>query len=429
MKPRTRRAALAVAGVSVVALLASACGSSEGASGGESAESGVKLTMWVRSGGPEDDARLLAEAYNAGHENQVELTVIPSDDYLQKVGSAAGQKALPDILSSDVVYAANYTRQGIYADITDRIKALDFADALAQAHIEAGTFDGKRYAVPFVVDSSFLFYNKDLFEKAGLDPDNPPRSYDEIYAAAKAITGIEDGVYGFGFDGACAGCFAYTVFPNAFAGGHPPISLDGATADLDNPAMGDILGLYRQLYVDGLVDPAAKTADGSSWNGPFLQGKVGLLPNGTYTIPALADAGFDWGYIPLGNADGTKGATFVGGDVVGISSNSTHVDAAWDFLSWAMSEEAQVEVVVKNGGLPVRTDLGDNKYTTDQRVKDVIAGMATGYTPSTPAYGAAINDSTGPWLQVVRGAIFGDDPAGALTQGQAAIQALIDDAS
>jgi multiple sugar transport system substrate-binding protein len=435
MRPTTRRATLAVAGIAAVALFVGACGNG-GSSGGTSgtpaasggADTGVKLTMWVRSGGPDDDAQLLAEAYNASHQNQMEVTVIPSDQYLQKVGAAAGQKALPDVLSSDVVYAANYTRQGIFTDITDRLAELDFADDLAQAHIQAATYDGKQYAVPFVVDSSFMFYNKDLFEKAGLDPDNPPRSYDDIYAAAKAITGVEDGVYGFGFDGNCAGCFAYTVFPNAVAGGHPPISLDGATADFDNSAMSDILGLYQKLYADGLVDPAAKAADGSSWNGAFLQGKVGILPNGTYTIPALADADFDWGYIPLGDAAGSKAATFVGGDVIGISSSTKNVDAAWDFMSWTMSDEAQVEVVVKNGGLPVRTDLGDNKYTTDQRIKDIVAGMADGYTPSTPAYGAAINDGNGPWLQALRGVIFGDDPAGALAEGQQAIQALIDDA-
>ena len=352
--------------------------------------------------------------------------MVPNDNFQEKVGAAAGQKALPDILASDVVYAANYTRQGLYQPIGDRIDSLPFADSLAKAHIEAGTYDGKRYVVPHKVDSSFIFYNKDLFKKAGLDPENPPTTYDGIYQAAKAITGLGDGVYGFSFDGNCAGCLAYTVFPFADAGGHPPISRDGAKADLANPAMTDILGLYKKLYDDGLVDPSAKTADGTSWQEMFIQGKAGIWPNGSYSIPRInEEAKFDWGYMPIANADGSATSTFVGGDVLGISSSSDKADAAWDFIAWSLSDEAQ-KIVVKNGDLPVRTDLADT--ADDPRMKAIIAGLAHGYTPSTVVYGEAVNDSNGPWLQAARGAIFGNDAQGSLTQGQTAIQALIDNA-
>lgn len=425
MKHKNPFATVAVAVIIVASLLLSACSTNTG-NGGTSSTQAAKLTMWVRTGGPEDDAQQLTTEYNKTHDTQIELTIIPADSYLQKVGAAAGSNSLPDLLSSDVVYATNYARQGIYADITDKINSLPYANMLAQAHVQAAMNNSMKYAVPFVVDSSFLMYNKSLFEKAGLDPNKPLQTYDDIYAAAKAITGVEPGVYGFGFDGNCAGCFAYTVFANAAAGGNPPISLDGTKADIDNDSMASILGLYRSIYQDGYADPAAKAGDGSSWNGPFVAGKIGLLPTGTYTIPSMTNAGFDWGYFPLTNKDGTKSATFVGGDVIGISSSSKQQDAAWDFLSWSMSDDVQVEIVIKNGGLPVRTDLAENKYTTDPRMKDIIAGMGNGYTPPTPAYGSAINDGNGPWLVAVRGAIFGDDPAAALADGQKAIQALID---
>ena len=352
--------------------------------------------------------------------------MVPNDNFQEKVGAAAGQKALPDILASDVVYAANYTRQGLYQPIGDRIDSLPFADSLAKAHIEAGTYDGKRYVVPHKVDSSFIFYNKDLFKKAGLDPENPPTTYDGIYQAAKAITGLGDGVYGFSFDGNCAGCLAYTVFPFADAGGHPPISLDGTKADLANPAMTDILGLYKKLYDDGLVDPSAKTADGTSWQEMFIQGKAGIWPNGSYSIPRINEGG----EVRLGLHADRERRRLRHEHVrrrgrAGISSSSDKADAAWDFIAWSLSDEAQ-KIVVKNGDLPVRTDLANT--ADDPRMKAIIAGLAHGYTPSTVVYGEAVNDSNGPWLQAARGAIFGNDAQGSLAEGQKAIQALIDNA-
>ncbi len=66
--------------------------------------------MWTRAA-TEAQSKLLVEAYNASHKNQVELTVIPTDNYAQKIATAAGGKALPDLFAADVVFAPNYTSQ------------------------------------------------------------------------------------------------------------------------------------------------------------------------------------------------------------------------------------------------------------------------------------------------------------------------------
>ena len=61
---------------------------------------------------------------------------------------------------------------------------------------------------------------------------------------------------------------------------------------------------------------------------------------------------------------GVKGgqATFIGGDDIGISRDSKKADAAWNFIAWVQSDEAQIEVVAKNGNVLTRTDLANNKY-------------------------------------------------------------------
>jgi multiple sugar transport system substrate-binding protein len=171
---RTVAAAVAV----LVACTAAACSDGGGASSatGEAVDDGTDLTMWVRSGTYPYTQRLV-DAYNASHDNQIELTAIPESSYLQRIGSAAGSGSLPDILGSDVADSPNYTTQGILIDITDRVDALPFVDELAPAHLQAATLDDKIYAVPHKVDSSVLYYNKDLFERAGLDPEAAPKTY------------------------------------------------------------------------------------------------------------------------------------------------------------------------------------------------------------------------------------------------------------
>jgi multiple sugar transport system substrate-binding protein len=425
MNARNRLVAL----IGVVAIAGSLVSCSTSGTPSDETEAPESITMWARSS-TQDYTQALVDAYNASHETQVELTIVASDSFQQKVGAAAGAGSLPDILASDVVYAPNYAKQSVYADITDRIAELPFASELVDAHTKASTFDGVTYAVPHKVDSSFIFYNKDLFAAAGLDPENPPSDYEGLYEAAKAITALGNDTYGFYFPGNCAGCNAYTSFGVARAGEELPISLDGLTADIDSDALADWFDLYARLYADGLVPQGASEGDSSTQQEPFLQGRVGIWPNGSYSIPVVNETiDFEWGYIPLATEDGESTGTFVGGDVIGISSSSKFPDAAWDFIEWTLEDEAQVEIVAKDGNLPVRVDLADNEYTAaDPRLQAIVNGLSNGYTPSTIPYGEAINDPNGPWLVAVRGAVFGGDPD-ALAKGQDAIQALIDGAN
>lgn len=420
----SRKGVSVAAGLAVAALALTACAGTSNSGSEETDE----LTMWARSS-TQDYTQALVDAWNADHDTQINLTIVASDSFQQKVGAAAGAGSLPDILASDVVYAPNYAKQSVYLDITDRVAELPFADDLVSAHIDASTFDGETYAVPHKVDSSFIFYNKDLFAAAGLDPENPPTTYDEIYDAAKAITALGNDTYGVYFPGNCAGCNAYTSFGVARAAEELPISLDGQTADIDSDALADWFGLYQRLYADGLVPPGASTGDSTTQQEPFLQGKVGIWPNGSYSIPVVNESiDFEWGYMPLATADGSGTGTFVGGDVVGVTSSSNYPDQAWEFIEWTLEDDAQVEIVAKSGNLPVRVDLADNEYTSaDPRLVEITAGLANGYTPSTLPYGEAINSPNGPWLTAVRGVVFNSD-AGALAKGQADIQALLDGA-
>jgi multiple sugar transport system substrate-binding protein len=425
------RLAGVVAALAAVILTVGACSSGGGGGGSANAtpDNGTTLTMWVRSATDQFSQRLV-DAYNASHKNHVNLTIIPNDNYLTKVGTAAGSNSLPDILASDVVYTPNYTTQGLFQDITSELKALPYFSSIAKSHIDVATLNGKTYAVPHKLDSSVLFYNKDLFKKAGLDPNTPPKNFADILADAQKITALGNGVTGFDIAGSCGGCGVYTLFPYAWAAGVDILPDHGKRVDINNDTFKQIFGLYRQLTAEKLVASSDKTQDGSTWPNNFLGGKVGMLALGSPIVGALqSQKVFDWGVTSLMSPDGAHTSTFVGGDVAGISKSSKHKAQAWDFLKWTLDENAQVEIIAKNGDLPCRTDLTSNKYTgSDPRTKFIADGLKNGVTPYALPFGDLFNNPNGPWVETIRGAIYGPDLDKALADGQQKIQSGLDSA-
>jgi multiple sugar transport system substrate-binding protein len=415
------RSRLASALVAALALAAIAgCGGSNDNGGGGSdtgsVDDGTKITMWTRAATQAQSQRLV-KAYNASHKNKVDLTIIPTDNYQARVAAAAGGKNLPDVFASDVIYAPNYTSKGLYLDLTDRIDKLPFADKLAPAHMRLGTYQGKKYTVPHTLDLSVLFWNKRLYEKAGLDPDKPPTTLKEFAEQATTIREkIGGDTYGTFFGGNCPGCFVFTFWPSVWAAGGQIMNKDGTESTIDDPNMAETFRIYGDLVRKGVVMPNAKTEQGPTWTGFFPKGKIGVMPMPSTTL-GLMPKSMDIGVAPIPGPDGGE-STFVGGDVVGISSTSKHADAAWNFVSWTLSDQAQVEVLAKNKDVLARTDLAGNKYSSqDPRVQLINELVAKGETPYSLNFGATYNDPTGPWLKVARSAVFGTNVDQALSDG------------
>ena len=150
-----RGRALLAGAVAALMLGVAACGGGGGETGGGAApaagpngvDDGATLTLWTRA--PlEKQANLLVEAYNASHQNKVELTVTPNDDYVAKVGAAAGASGLPDLFAADIVYVPSWVQQGLFQDISANVDGLPFKDTINAGHLAAGTYEDKEYALP-----------------------------------------------------------------------------------------------------------------------------------------------------------------------------------------------------------------------------------------------------------------------------------------
>ncbi|MEU1785450.1 sugar ABC transporter substrate-binding protein [Streptomyces sparsogenes] len=409
-----RRLVTAAVALLAAASLLTACGEGESGSGGagggtgdvKGVDDGTTLTMWTRAATrPQSEA--LVKAYNRSHKNTIELTVIPTDDYQAKVGAAAGARDLPDLFASDVVFVPNYTSNRLFADLTARIDALPFAEHLAQSHIEAGTYEGRKYVVPHTLDLSVLFYNKQLYRRAKLDPAEPPTTLREWDRQARAVDALGNGVDGTFFGGNCGGCTVFTWWPSIWAAGEDVLGKEGTEARLASATAKKVYATYRGWVRDGIVAPGARDETGTTWTGVFPKGKVGVMPMPSTTL-GLMPKGLDLGVAPIPGPDGGT-STFVGGDAIGVSATSKSADQAWNFLAWSLGDEAQVEVVAAHKDVVARTDLASNKYSdADPRLVAINRLVARGRTPYALKFGQTFNDPNGPWLTLMRHAVFGD---------------------
>lgn len=411
--PSRRHTALrSLAGVLAATLLlsAAACGDDSSDDQGAVAQAGTngvddgsELTLWTRA--PlEKQAKLLVEAYNASHQNTVKLTVVPNDDYVAKVGAAAGSDGLPDLFAADIVYVPNWVNQGLFQDLTANIDGLDFKDAINRGHLTAGTVDGKKYVLPFVLDLSMLFWNKQLFKEAGLDPEKAPASLAEYAAAAKTVQALKkDGVYGTAAGLNCGGCLVFTWFPSIWAAGAEVLSEDGTESKLADETAQQVYRTWADLWKSGAVLPASAGETGPTWTAAFTEGKIGLM---LYPATLLSSTPFDAGVAGIPGPSGGA-STFVGGDGIGVSKDSKKAAQAWNFLSWMMSEDAQVEVLAKNKDVVSRSDLANNTYAAqDPRLVTINEVAAKGDTPVAMNFQQAFNAPSSPWLTLVRNQVL-----------------------
>ena len=420
-----RRAVVLVAAVAASAAMLAGCQKAPaGQATGDTAakDDGTTITMWTRSS-TSTFSQTLVDEYNKSHKNQVKLTVFPADSYQQKVGTAAGARQLPDVLASDVVYAPNYASKGVFQDITPLVDKLPFKSTLAPAHMKTATYNNKVYGVPHDIDLSAVFYNKVLFRKAGLDPEKPPTTLDEMYADAQKINALGGGVNGYFFGGACPGCQLFTTWPMIWASGGNVINDAGTASTVDNDIAAKVYDLYRKMYDNGIVPKAVKNEGGPTWTQAFGEGKIGIQPMGATGLQGIKEGpDLEVGVAPIPGLTGGS-SSFVGGDVLGIGSNSTHAAQAWDFISWTLSEDAQVNVVAKSHNITVRSDLADNSFAkADPRLGVFNKLAGEGQTPISINFGRTYNDPNGPWTATVIDAVFGKtDAATALHQHNGAI--------
>src|SRR5258707_665999 len=228
------------------------------------------MQMWERSGGNKGMVDLLVCAWNqANPDKAINLSYIPHAEMVGKIAQGIASGDVPDLMGMDLIYAPQFENAEQLVDITDQVGSIPELKTASPGHITVATFKDRLYGVPLYADVSALFYNKDLFTKAGLDPTKPPTSLAELRADADKITALGGDTKGYYLPGNCAGCNIFTVGPLMWA--------SGATIEAgkcgDEPLVGDgvkqVLQFARDIVKAGDVDPAARSETGDTFAEQF----------------------------------------------------------------------------------------------------------------------------------------------------------------
>jgi multiple sugar transport system substrate-binding protein len=373
------------------------------------------MQMWERSGGNKGMVDILVCAWNqANPDRPINLSYIVHTDMVAKIAQGIATGDVPDLMGMDLIYAPQFEDAGQLVDVTDKLGDMPELTTASPGHMQVATFNDRLYGVPLYADVSALFYNKDLFKAAGLDPEKPPTSLAELGEYATKITALGDDIKGYYLPGNCAGCNIFTVGPLMWA--------SGATIEAgkcgDEPLVGDgvkqVLEFARAQVKAGNVPASAQAEDGAAFAEQFGTGKLGMMGTGNFNITLardqMADHPFEFGISLLPGVEQGSAASFIGGDLVVVPNGSERVDDAVDFMKFLLSDETQTEVYAKALNLTTRSDMADNTYfQAEPLVQDVAKALAVGQTPYTLTFFEQINSPQGPWLQMLQKAYYTDE--------------------
>jgi multiple sugar transport system substrate-binding protein len=289
----------ATVGVAALSPILAACGQSRGpgaSAGGTPAAveslaapaAKVNLEFWNQFSGPDGDFMAkLVDKFNAETPNvQVKATRIPGDQYINKYRTGAAANKLPQVGTMWEDQIAGLAADGILTPIDDltNLLKLDASD-FTESSWKTGEYQGKRYGVPLDVHPYVFFWNKTLFEGAGLDPNKAPASKEEFEAAAKKLT--SGGNYGYIVDQAnafLAGILFSTLF---YQGGGQWTNADGSQATYNSDAAVNASNWLKSI-VDNGWSPKGVASDVEI--NQFKAGKNAMLGAGIWETTANAKA-------------------------------------------------------------------------------------------------------------------------------------------
>lgn len=244
---------------------------------------------------------------------------------------------MPDVFFVPFTDVQSLIARGQVADITTEFKADAQASKVNPTVEKVAQANGKTYGAAVGAYTMALVYNRALFTKAGLDPDKPPTTWDDVRADAKAITD-KTGKQGYGaMTKENTGGWSLTTLSYAF--GHTLESADGKSATVDNPATKAALQLYQQMRWDDHSFGSNFLLNQDDVFKQMAAGNLGMMVNGSdaYNFVVVNDGmkKDDFGLAPLPQQTGGLGT--LGGGTVAIfnpKASTAEVAAGLKFVDW-----------------------------------------------------------------------------------------------
>ncbi|MFE9824957.1 extracellular solute-binding protein [Streptomyces sp. NPDC005791] len=362
-----RRGITATALVATLALAATACGSDDESGGSKSSgELSGTVTWWDTSNvGSEDKVfKKIAEGFEKKHpEVDVKYVNVPFGEAQNKFKNAAqAGSGAPDVIRSEVAWTPEFADLGYLAPLDGTAALKDQGDFLEQAAAST-RYKDKTYAVPQVIDSMGIFYNKKMFKDAGVEP---PAKIADLKTVAKKIkdkTG-KTGLYLRGDD-------SYYFLSFLYGEGGDLVDAKEKTVTVDSAEGVKAFGVVKDLVDSG----AAKTDATDGWENmmqSFKNGDVAMMINGpwavadTLTGKEFTDkANLGISTVPAGSA--AQGAP-QGGHNLGVYAGSKNIEASYAFVEYMTSVESQAQAAGELNLLPTRTSAYSKQEAADSEI-------------------------------------------------------------
>lgn len=310
-----------------------------------------------------EDAAAAFEAANPGTDIQIE--VVPWDVLLQKLTTDISAGANADLSIIGTRWLVDFVEEGIAAPL-DGFMDDAFRDRFIDVFLSPSVLDGQTFGLPIAASARAMYYNRDLFEQAGLD--GPPDTWEELVEAARAISALGDGIAGFGMQGAAIETDVYFYYA-FWAHGGELVTEDGRSG-LDSPAGVAAATLYRQMIDEGLTQPGMTAFTREDVQNLFKQGRVGMMITAPFLAAQIAnevpDLNFGVAAIPAG-PDGIRGTYGVTDSII-MFENSQVKDTAWAFLDMIFTTEWRARFTRGEGFLPVNREVAAMPEFADNEV-------------------------------------------------------------
>lgn len=371
MRMKRRIAAFLVAALLAVPLIGCASGdkqqgSSNGGQTGSTPPPGVtKVTFWHAMGGGNGAAiEEMAERFNKSHDNiQVEAIFQGNYDDLfnkLKIAGSEGPSVIQvyDIGTRFMIDSKEIVPMQQFID-RDKFDTSDFEPNILGYY----TIDDQLYSMPFNTSTPILYYNKTAFAEAGLDPEKPPRTWDEVAEAARKLT-VKDGsgnVERYGISLA-----VYGWFFEQFMARQGALYVDNANgregmatkAVFNGPEGVALLTWWKSMVDEGIAGNYGRTT--ADTQKAFQAGTTAMFVDSTAALRAQlagVDNKFEIGTAFLPHPSGKEdGGVIIGGGSLWIRNDRPEVeqDAAWEFVKWVSAPEQQAFWAMSSGYFPIR---------------------------------------------------------------------------
>jgi multiple sugar transport system substrate-binding protein len=382
------------------------------------AETTLKALFMAQAAYSEADVRAMTEAFTkANPDVKVDLEFVPYEGLHDKTVLAQGSGGGYDVVLFDVIWPAEYATNKVLVDVSDKI-----TDEMKQGVLPGAwttvEYEGKRYGMPWILDTKYLFYNKDILAKAGIAA--PPKTYEELAEQAKIIKdkGLLASPIVWSWTQAEAAICDYTTLLSAFGGkflddsGKPAFQTGGGV---------DALAYMASSMESGISNPNSKEYVEEDVRRVFENGEAAFALNWTYMY-ALANAGKDSkvagkvGVVPAPGHAGTSEVSAVNGSMgLGVTTTSKAPDEAWKYITFMTAQQTQNAYAKLS--LPIWSSSYEDKAVTagqEELVAAAKVALAAMFPrPTTPKY----QELSAALQQAVQQAILGQaTPADALTE-------------